>query len=43
MKKITPEQIQTILDEMLKLNVPVQTYAGLQKLFDSLPAVDEIK
>ncbi len=43
MKKITQNQIQLILDEMLKLNIPVQSYAGLQKMFNEMPEIKEEK
>ncbi len=39
MKKIAQNQIQVILDEMLKLNIPVQSYAALQKMFNELPEI----
>lgn len=43
MKTITPEQIKAILEEIVKLNAPVQSFLGIQKLFNELPAVEETK
>jgi len=38
-KKITEEQIKMIEDTIFQLNVPVQVYASLQKLFKELPEI----
>lgn len=43
MKKITQEQIQAILAEFFKVNVPVQSYEALQKLLLELPDVKSDK
>ena len=40
-KIITQKQIESILEEMMALNVPVKSYAGIQKLFTELPPVEE--
>ena len=40
MKQITQEQIQAILEELVRLNVPVQSYNGLRNLFITLPEVN---
>jgi carbonic anhydrase len=38
MKKIiTDEQIKEIMALLMNLNIPVQSYANLQNLFDKLP------
>lgn len=42
-KKITQEQIDSVLDVVFKINAPVQVYSGLQKLFNELPVVEEKK
>ena len=42
-KIITPEQINSILEEIMKLNVPVQSFLGIQKLFSSLVVVEDAK
>ena len=42
-KKITQEQIKAILDEVFKLNAPVQSFLGIQKIFNELPVVEEAK
>lgn len=41
MKKIDEKQCQAILDELLKLNVPIQSYAGIQKLFQGLEVIKD--
>lgn len=41
MKTITNEQIQTILDELLRLNIPVQSYNAIRNLLATLPEVKE--
>ena len=43
MKKISQNQIEAIMAELLKLNVPVQTYSGIQKLFEGLEVIAEPK
>ena len=43
MKKITQEQIQAVLGELTKLNVPVQSFIGIQDLFNKLPVIEEPK
>lgn len=43
MKQINEQQIKLILDELMKLNIPVQIYVGLQKLFTDLPPVETKK
>lgn len=37
MKQITVEQIKAIIDELVKLNIPVQSFIGIQKLLNELP------
>lgn len=37
MKKITNEQIQSIMGVLFDINAPVKVYDGVQKLFNSLP------
>lgn len=39
MKSINQDQIKMILDELMNLNIPVKSYAGIQKLFTDLPTV----
>ena len=39
MKQITPDQIKSIMDELMLLNIPVKSYAGIQKLLNELPEV----
>lgn len=43
MKTIKEEQIKAILDELFKLNIPTQSYAGIQKLLAELPEVEKKK
>lgn len=43
MKTITEDKIKAILEELMALNIPVKSYAGIQKLFADLPAVEEPK
>jgi hypothetical protein len=43
MKQISQEQIQAILDELIRLNVPVQSYNATRNLLISLPDITEIK
>ena len=42
MKQISQEQIQAILQLLVKYNVGVQEYGAVEKLFKDLPAKDEI-
>ena len=42
-KIITEEQIKSILEEIVKLNAPVQSFLGIQKLFSSLTVVEDAK
>ena len=37
MKTINETQIKQILDELMKLNIPVQLYVGIQEMFLKLP------
>jgi len=37
MKKISNEQIQSIMSVLFDINAPVKVYDGVQKLFNSLP------
>jgi hypothetical protein len=41
MKKINEQQIKAILDLLVKYNVGVNEYIGLQNLFEKLPLVIE--
>ncbi len=43
MKKISSQQCEAILQELMKLNVPVQSFSGIQKMFESLESVVEPK
>ena len=43
MKTITEAQIKQILDELMKLNIPVQLYVGISELFNKLPEVNQSK
>lgn len=43
MQKITSQQIEIILAELMALNIPVKSYAGIQKLLAELPAVEDPK
>jgi hypothetical protein len=42
-KQISQEKIQVILEELVRLNVPVQSYNGLRNLLVSLPDIKEEK
>jgi len=37
MKQITETEIKTIIDELVKLNIPVQSFIGIQNLLSKLP------
>ena len=41
MKIITDHQIKMILDELVKLNIPVQSYAAMQDILSGLPATEK--
>jgi len=43
MKTINETQIKQILDELMKLNIPVQLYVGIQDLFLKLPDTADAK
>lgn len=43
MKKISDAQIASIEDALIKCNIPVQVFIGIQKLFKELPVVEEAK
>jgi hypothetical protein len=43
MKKISEVQIKNILDELMLLNIPVKSYAGIQQLLTNLPLVEVSK
>ena len=43
MKKITPEQVDAILETFFKLNAPIQVYSSVQKMLKELPDVKEKK
>ncbi len=43
MKTITQEQINSIMEVLKQLNIPVQPYIGLQDLFKNLPPVETPK
>jgi len=42
MKKINLDQIKAIMDELMLLNIPVKSYAGIQKLLNELPEVEQV-
>jgi hypothetical protein len=39
MKQISEAQIKEIMQILMNLNIPVQTYSSFQDLFSKLPAV----
>lgn len=43
MKQINQNQIQAILDELFKLNIPTQSFTGIQKLLQELPEAEDKK
>lgn len=43
MKKISQEQINSILKLLVDLNIPVQSFNGVSNLFAQLPPVEEKK
>jgi len=43
MKQISEQQIKAIIDELVKLNIPVQSFIGIQELLTKLPPVVEPK
>lgn len=41
MKTITIAQIQVIKNELMKVNIPVQSYISIQEIFDKLPYIEQ--
>jgi hypothetical protein len=43
MKQISKAQIDALLQELMALNIPVKSYAGIQDMLAKLPEVEEKK
>lgn len=43
MNQISQVQIKAIIDELVKLNIPVQSFIGIQELLNKLPPIEDPK
>jgi len=42
-RMITDEQIDSIINALFELNVPIKMFSGVQKMFKELPLAEEKK